>query len=1207
MIVLPNNKNIVPVAEQVARARPTRRVEVVPTHAVRRGARRARRVRPARADVDANAAAMTEAAQRVRTGEVTQAVRDSVGRVRADQAAATGSRSAATASSRGRQDRGRRRDRAASTSSSTTTASSSPCSSAPTPTPADTAAARGAPRARAPAASRSRSTRATSRCTRTSSASSSARGSAGRGLHACASSPRTRSPSCRPSAPSSRRRSPRWGSAPCSTCSSTTRAGTTTARSRPRSPSSTIGEEATVVRRGQARCRGRRTAPAARRWSRPRSTTARRCLQRRVLQPAVAREAAAGGHRGRVLRQGRRYRGKRQMTNPIVDVLGRAGDDEDRRDRARVPAVGQGRRATRGSSASSVADVLADGRAARLRRSARRPSSSPTASSSTATRAYRGIHRPESTTSRPARRGSGSRSTSSSACRSGSSRASARSRRSRRGSGTRSTARSSSAFHARAAVRAHRRPAARRSTRSRATSPRPAPMHRLLQGEVGSGKTRRRAHRAAHRGAGRLPGRAHGADRGARRAALPHGRARCSSELTVPSRGRRCSASGRCASSCSRTAPAPPTAAASPTGCATGEVDIVVGTHALIYGERRVRPPRRRGDRRAAPLRRRAARRCCRGKGDEPDVLVMTATPIPRTAAMLVYGDLDKSELREMPPGPDADRRPRWSARARSSGRAAYERLRDRGRGRPAGVRRVPARRGLGRSSRRRPPPRSSSDSRDEELAGLRLGLLHGQMPSAEKEAVMAAFRAGDARRARRDDRDRGRRRRAQRDGDDRRGRRPLRALAAAPAARPHRARRRRVVVLPVRRPDDPRRRRRAWRRWRDRPTASSSPSATSRSAAPGEVFGERQAGLSDLKLGRLPRDEPIVLEARAVAEQILDADPDLAAHAQLREEVEDLLGDASSSSSRADRVDRRWRDRDGARDGRAAGDRRRCRRPGARRAEGRTDAADHRPGARSRCSARSGPDRLVDASVLDLYAGSGALAIEALSRGAARAVLVDRDRAAVDRDPPQPRDHRASRAGPRRAGEHRRRVPGRAAARRAARSTSCSSTRPTPPTSAELGRGPERPRPAPGWLAAGATVVVERPVGRRAGAGPRGVEGHVGTGLRRYARDRPHNVDGLRDLTEQGSHGRGHRPLPGLVRPGDQRSPRHHRAHGASLRRRHRGRDPQPAEVAVAVHARGAPGDAARGHRAPRQRPHRVLQGPARRLRQGARRRRRS
>jgi 16S rRNA (guanine966-N2)-methyltransferase len=43
------------------------------------------------------------------------------------------------------------------------------------------------------------------------------------------------------------------------------------------------------------------------------------------------------------------------------------------------------------------------------------------------------------------------------------------------------------------------------------------------------------------------------------------------------------------------------------------------------------------------------------------------------------------------------------------------------------------------------------------------------------------------------------------------------------------------------------------------------------------------------------------------------------------------------------------------------------------------------------------GPDRLLGASVLDCYAGSGALAIEALSRGAARAVLVDRDPRAVD------------------------------------------------------------------------------------------------------------------------------------------------------------------------------------------------------------------
>jgi ATP-dependent DNA helicase RecG len=56
-----------------------------------------------------------------------------------------------------------------------------------------------------------------------------------------------------------------------------------------------------------------------------------------------------------------------------------------------------------------------------------------------------------------------------------------------------------------------------------------------------------------------------------------------------------------------------------------------------------------------------------------------------------------------------------------------------------------------------------------------------------------------------------------------------------------------------------------------------------------GAVFGERQSGFSDLKLGRLPRDEPVVVSARAVAERLLAADPDLADHAALRDEFEDL------------------------------------------------------------------------------------------------------------------------------------------------------------------------------------------------------------------------------------------------------------------------------------------------------------------------------
>jgi dihydroxyacetone kinase-like predicted kinase len=77
VIVLPNNKNIVPVAEQVY-GLTARRVEVVPTQAVVEALAALVAYDP-QASVEANAAAMTEAVQRVRTGEVTQAVRDAVG------------------------------------------------------------------------------------------------------------------------------------------------------------------------------------------------------------------------------------------------------------------------------------------------------------------------------------------------------------------------------------------------------------------------------------------------------------------------------------------------------------------------------------------------------------------------------------------------------------------------------------------------------------------------------------------------------------------------------------------------------------------------------------------------------------------------------------------------------------------------------------------------------------------------------------------------------------------------------------------------------------------------------------------------------------------------------------------------------------------------------------------------------------------------
>ncbi len=179
-----------------------------------------------------------------------------------------------------------------------------------------------------------------------------------------------------------------------------------------------------------------------------------------------------------------------------------------------------------------------------------------------------------------------------------------------------------------------------------------------------------------------------------------------------------------------------------------------------------------------------------------------------------------------------------------------------------------------------------------EDLAGLRLGLLHGQLPSAEKEAVMQAFRAGD-----------------------------LDVLVATTVIEvgidvPN------ATVMVVEDADRfgllqlhqlrGRIGRGAHASWCYLLADPSTPEGQARLEAmrdsgdgfdlaerdleirgAGEVFGERQSGFSDLKLGRLPRDEAVVLEARAVAEQILDDDRDLAEHAQLREEVEDLLGDA--------------------------------------------------------------------------------------------------------------------------------------------------------------------------------------------------------------------------------------------------------------------------------------------------------------------------
>jgi ATP-dependent DNA helicase RecG len=138
--------------------------------------------------------------------------------------------------------------------------------------------------------------------------------------------------------------------------------------------------------------------------------------------------------------------------------------------------------------------------------------------------------------------------------------------------------------------------------------------------------------------------------------------------------------------------------------------------------------------------------------GITPHLLVMTATPIPRTVALTVYGDLETSVLRELPRGrqPIAtntiftreERQKKWLDRAWLRVREEIDA------GRQAYV--VASRIDEVDAGANEPgPPLIDVVTLFEHLghgalAGLRLGLMHGRLPGEEKDAVMSAYRAGD-------------------------------------------------------------------------------------------------------------------------------------------------------------------------------------------------------------------------------------------------------------------------------------------------------------------------------------------------------------------------------------------------------------------------------------------------------------------------------
>ncbi|MCD9624970.1 ATP-dependent DNA helicase RecG [Rhabdothermincola salaria] len=323
---------------------------------------------------------------------------------------------------------------------------------------------------------------------------------------------------------------------------------------------------------------------------------------------------------------------------------------------------------------------------------------------------------------------------------------------------------------------------------------------------------------------------------------------------------------------------------------AAGSVDLVIGTHALIsdgiefqsLGVVVIDEQHRFGVEQRAALR-------AKGRGGAvPDVLVMTATPIPRTAAMTVYGDLDVSVLDELPPG----RTPivtRW-ARSELDEAEVWEQVRaEVAAGRQAYV--VCPLIDESEKLEARSAEETHAELTAGELSGLRVGLLHGRVPAADKDTVMEAFRRGEL------------------DvlvattvievGVDVPNATVMVILDAARfgIAQLHQLRGR------VGRGAD------ASQCWlvgeATTPDGEARLEALVRSTdgfelaevdldlrGEGTIMGERQKGQNDLKLASLRRDREWVVKAREVAVELVDADPGLDRHWLLGEEVELLLGD---------------------------------------------------------------------------------------------------------------------------------------------------------------------------------------------------------------------------------------------------------------------------------------------------------------------------
>ena len=271
-------------------------------------------------------------------------------------------------------------------------------------------------------------------------------------------------------------------------------------------------------------------------------------------------------------------------------------------------------------------------------------------------------------------------------------------------------------------------------------------------------------------------------------------------------------------------------------------------------------------------------------KGENPDVLVMTATPIPRTLAMTIYGDLDVSIIDELPPG-------RMAVETRcfpESGRARVYRILEEElrKGRQAFIV-YP----LVEESEKldlKDATRMAEHLQKDVFPDFRVGLLHGRMKSDEKEAAMKEFKRGGIQilvattvievgvdipnasvmvveHAERF----GLSQLHQLRGRIGRGRHASKCL----------------LVAQYKASEEARVRLRAMEKTTDGFQIAEEDLAL---RGPGEFLGTRQSGLPDLRVAHLVRDTPILIEARKEAFRLVERDPELVhpLHSGMREMV---------------------------------------------------------------------------------------------------------------------------------------------------------------------------------------------------------------------------------------------------------------------------------------------------------------------------------